>query len=90
MAGKIQGVACFWNYLLFHFPRLPFSFLKKKGWNFKGFGSSSFTEILGVTSMSSFLLALIIGWVCGRYWDQIVQFVKEKKHNIPTRTDNDS
>ncbi len=40
--------------------------------------------------MSSFLLALIIGWVCGRYWDQIVQFVKEKKHNIPTRTDNDS
>lgn len=40
--------------------------------------------------MSTFILALIIGWVCGRYWDQIVSFAKEKKHTIQTKSNTNT
>ncbi len=38
--------------------------------------------------MSSFILALIIGWLLGRYWDNVLAFVNEKKHTIQTKSNN--
>ena len=34
--------------------------------------------------MSTIILSLLIGWACGRYWDQIIAFAKEKRHTIQT------
>jgi len=34
--------------------------------------------------MSTIILSLLIGWALGRYWDQVLAFVKEKRHTIQT------
>lgn len=40
--------------------------------------------------MSTFLLALIVGWLLGRYWDQVLSFVKDKQHSIQTKSNSNS
>lgn len=40
--------------------------------------------------MSTFLLALIIGWLLGRYWDNVLSFVNEKKNTIQTKSSSNT
>lgn len=40
--------------------------------------------------MGWIIVALLVGWACGRNWDAIMKFANEKKHTIATNKSNNS